>query len=482
MAENIAALNLATRAGEGVADVMTWNNLDNTAKQLYAEQKQRELQAAKDFTLADSLLQKEVGGIRSADNDEIFNQYNNLREIRKKIHFDEKTRNNPKELARLQQEAALAERNLRGSIAESKELGKTLTNVTTGVAANPYKFDRNKTSLLPQLIQTPSSKIREIGATTPSFFAYSGADLNKLGQWRNAAMGSAKEIESGVPRTVQGGWKYEKDILSRGNDPVKYFNLMKGNFSTNQAGQSAEYLMSEMTPQEKTQIVTQFNAIPDKDFEEKWGIKKEDLLKNKGAEDDLTNGYLLLDAMKYATDFLPKVTKTKTVENEEFANKIRKQRDDANRAARTANARIIASGKNQVQVKNPIEKISTSGAIKTKSGNEVFVQEGFVTDKSGSEYTGEFFLPRNQVPADIYSRARKQGMNPNLILANEGFTAKVVNGEIVTLTDPDMGTFDADFLSVEEKVNPNKVVVGGKKDQPKPTSNKKVVGKKDSKL
>jgi len=150
--DNMVGLNLATRAGEGGADVMSWNYLDNVNKQLYAEQKQKEAQAVKDFSVADELLKKDIGGIRSADNDEIFNKYNKVKELRKALYFDEKAKKDPKKFAELQRLAQLEENDLRQSILESKEV-KELDKMTTQKLGSKLSRDDFDDEKIPSFYQ-----------------------------------------------------------------------------------------------------------------------------------------------------------------------------------------------------------------------------------------------------------------------------------------------------------------------------------------
>ena len=53
MANNLTGLNAATRVNDGIADVMTWGNLDATANRMYAEQKQKEQQGIKEYQLGE---------------------------------------------------------------------------------------------------------------------------------------------------------------------------------------------------------------------------------------------------------------------------------------------------------------------------------------------------------------------------------------------------------------------------------------------
>ena len=80
MASNLIGLNLATRAGEGGADVMTWEKSDATAKRLYAEQKQKEEQGYKEYQLGQQELAKDFSKVRSADIPDLMDRYNVLKQ------------------------------------------------------------------------------------------------------------------------------------------------------------------------------------------------------------------------------------------------------------------------------------------------------------------------------------------------------------------------------------------------------------------
>jgi hypothetical protein len=430
--------------------------------------------------------------IRSADTDEIFYKYNRLKDIRKKLYFDENVKKDPKIFAELQREAQLTEADLRGGISESKEVAKGFSAISSGVMQNPFKFDTKKTSLLPQFIETPTSKLKEMGATTPNFFLYGGVDLPKLSAWKKAAMGSPKDIESGTPRQIYGGYKMEKDVLSRPNDPINYFNSLVSNFATNQAGQAAQLLMSEMNPAEKTQIINNFEAIPKEEFEAKWGIKKEDLLKKQGSPDDLANQYVLLDAMKYATDNLPKVVKTKQENNVEFIEKKKAERFKAAEAGKLRRTNILAAAKNKElqggdDEGTVIEEIDIIDELPTDKGN-VIISGGEVRGKNGELFNGTVTIPRSKMPTQLYSVLKAGGVDDDFLMANKGFTANVKDGKIQALSEDRIGVISRGFLrNAQLKLDTEpqkgkKLSFGSAKKQEQKSNKKTVVGKKDNNL
>jgi ribosomal protein S6 len=345
---NMIGLNLATRAGEGGADVMTWNNLDNAARQLYAEQKQKEAQAVKDFSVADELLKKDIGGIRSADNDEIFNKYNKVKELRKALYFDEKAKKDPKKFAELQRLAQLEENDLRQSILESKEVKELDKGVTQRIGSHRDDFDDEKIPTFYQALQLPTSERRKLGLIGDTPYRSQLPDMGKLQQLSKTAMGAAKEIPFGDAVEADGGYKLEQKTLMRGNNPLQYADLMYKGLQTNKYGQGARSLYNQMPDARKAQIQKAFLDIPDADFQSKWGVKKDDLLTMFNA-DDKAGQYVMLDAMKYAVDNMPQFGQSKFRPNEAF--KTEQNIDEWNRrnaiTSRQAASRAatVAAGK-----------------------------------------------------------------------------------------------------------------------------------------
>jgi len=348
MANNMIGLNLATRTNEGGADVMTWGNLDNAAKQLYAEQKQKEAQAVKDFSLADELLKKDIGGIRSADNDEIFNKYNKVKELRKALYFDESAKKDPKKFAELQRLAQLEENDLRQSILESKEIKELDKNVTQRIFSNRDDFDDEKIPTFYQALQLPTSERRKLGLIGDTPYRSQLPDMGKLQQLSKTAMGTPKEVPFGSPLEADGGYKLEQKTLMRGNNPIQYADLMYKGLQSNKYGQGARSLYNQMPEERKQQIRKQFLDIPDADFESKWGVKKENLL-SMFNNDDKAGQYVMLDAMKYAVDNMPQFGQSKFRPNEAF--KTEQNKDEWNRrnaiTSRQAASRAatVAAGK-----------------------------------------------------------------------------------------------------------------------------------------
>jgi hypothetical protein len=348
MANNMVGLNLATRTNEGGADVMTWNNLDNAARQLYAEQKQKEAQAVRDFSVADELLKKDIGGIRSADNDEIFNEYNELKQIRKALYFDENIKKDPKKFAEMQKEAQLREIRLRGGIARSRETKEIDKGTNENFYRRPDDYDEEKKKLFYDALNMPTSEREKMGLIGDGFYRSQLPDMGKLQQLSKTAMGAAKEIPFGDAVEADGGYKLEQKTLMRGNNPLQYADLMYKGLQTNKYGQGARSLYNQMPDARKAQIQKAFLDIPDADFQSKWGVKKDDLLTMFNA-DDKAGQYVMLDAMKYAVDNMPQFGQSKFRPNEAFKAKVGEEiwqkHFKQQEVGKKQRANIIAAGK-----------------------------------------------------------------------------------------------------------------------------------------
>jgi ribosomal protein S6 len=395
MANNMIGLNLATRAGEGGADVMTWNNLDNAAKLLYAEQKQKEAQAVRDFSVADEILKRDIGGIRSADTDEIFNKYNKVKELRKALYFDEKAKKDPKKFAELQRLAQLEENDLRQSILESKEVKELDKGVTQRIGSHRDDFDDEKIPTFYQALQLPTSERRKLGLIGDTPFRSQLPDMAKLQQLSKTAMGTPKEVPFGDAVEADGGYRLEQKILMRGNNPLQYADLLYKGLQSNKYGQGARSLYNQMPEERKQQIRKQFLDIPDADFQSKWGVKKENLL-SMFNNDDKAGQYVMLEAMKYAVDNMPQFGQSDFRTNNKFVDETKKEeynrRFKLQEGGKNFRAAMIAKGGGQLDPQVAIDEIydlgqETNLGYRVKAGGDlIYGKEVTLTPELESDF------------------------------------------------------------------------------------------------
>ena len=270
MADNLSGLNVATRVGEGNANIMSWGNLDRAANQLYQEQKQREARGYNDYLQGQAALQKEFANVRSADVPDVVAAYNDLKKTKQAILFDDKVKNDAISLAQKQQEAQLKEAQLRQLIQGSQELKEADKGINARKLSHPDDFDSDRIKEHLYDINLPLKERIKLGKLDSTPYLYKGVDASKLGQWAKESAGTVKAIPIGDEVVTDEGYKLEQKHILRGNNPVQYADGMYKRFQTNKGGQAASALLNQMSDVKKQQIISQFNAIPDAEFKSKW--------------------------------------------------------------------------------------------------------------------------------------------------------------------------------------------------------------------
>jgi len=91
MADNYSGANIATRQGEGEANVMQWGNTDKAVNQIYQEQQKREARGYNDYLQGQQALQKEFANVRSADMPDVIKGYQDLKQTKQQMLFDNLT-------------------------------------------------------------------------------------------------------------------------------------------------------------------------------------------------------------------------------------------------------------------------------------------------------------------------------------------------------------------------------------------------------
>lgn len=471
-------LNLSVRAGEGGADVLSFGQLDRAANLMYQEQKKAELTAAKSFQDADTLLQKELGGIRSADEDEIFNLYKEVADARKELHFNPNVQKDVKVFAEKQKNAALKEATLRQRIAKSKETKKNLES-TSKFDLND--FDPDKIKDYPSYLNMPTSELEKIGANVPQYFMNQGVDLSKLAQWKKNAMGGVQKVKFGEEVESADKYNLEQKIIGRMNDPVQFFNNLSSNFASKEAAYTARTLAKQMTPQQKTYIQTRFNEIPEEDFKAKWGVSKQDLLNKRGASDDYANEYLVLESMQHAVDNLPKEVEIKRRKNDKFVDEkkyedwLKKNEITSSQATRRAYISRAANGKEN----EPVFYYDSYGEIdkkldSKKGGSGIAINELSATTQENVLNIAKKSLGQSNVDNSEITIAKDANgeiglYKVNIVEDKQGKNTAYVGEKISKLTDLDLNYSNAP--SVKEKREISQKQNSGKK-QPNVTPKK----------
>lgn len=446
MASNYGGLNIATKAGEGAANVLQWGTLDRAANQLYQEQKLREQRGYNEYLQGQNELQKEFANIRSADVPDVVNAYNDLKKMRQRIYFDDKIKNDALALANAQREAQIKEANLRQLIAGSRELKDTDKAINQRKITHPEEFDDEKIKQHAVDMGSPLLERIKRGAldATPYLDLSPQTDFAKLSK---QATGEVKTVPVGDWAQTPDKYQYELKQVQRPNDPVQYAESMYKSLLSGKTAKDAARIYSQIPPSEIAKIEDNFYAIPDNEFEQRWGVKKSDLVKDFNP-DDKAHKFVLLDAMKYATMNMPEYAKSQFRSNEEYKRQVdfedwlKKNGITSKQAMDRAYLyRQWQREQNQLPEGNLFDTFGTVENINTKKGT-VKSQNGLFTDKDSNPYTGELFITKEFVPASVYSALEASGIDKRLLNANQGFNAIIKDGRIQALKDPRIGVVD----------------------------------------
>ena len=491
MANNLTGLNLATRAGEGGADVLSFGQLDRAANLMYQEQKQKEAQGYKEYQLGQQELSKDFSKVRSADIPDLMDRYNVLKQKKQKLLFDPKIKNDAIAFAEAQKEANLAEAELRNLMAESVEVKELDNQITKRLSTNRDEFDDEKVPTLFEAFKMPTSQRKEKNLIGAEPFRYTGMDMKGLADLSKSAMGTLQKVPFGQEVETDGGYNFEQKFIGRTNDPVQYATNMYKGMQTNKYTQGARASLSQMSPIQINQIQSAYNAIPDAEFEAKWGRKKEDLLKAFSANpDDKVGQYVTLDAMQYAVNNMPKEVESKRRKNDKFVDEkkyedwLKKNKITSSQATRRAYISRAANGKEN----EPVFYYDSYGEIdkkldSKKGGSGIAINELSATTQENVLNIAKKSLGQSNVDNSEITIAKDANgeiglYKVNIVEDKQGKNTAYVGEKISKLTDLDLNYSNAP--SVKEKREISQKQNSGKKEQPKST--KKVVGKKDDKL
>jgi len=488
MANNLTGLNLSVRAGEGGADVLSFGQLDRAANLMYQEQKQKEAQGYKEYQLGQQELSKDFSKVRSADIPDLMDRYNVLKQKKQKLLFDPKIKNDAIAFAEAQKEANLAEAEFRNLMAESVEVKELDNQITKRLSTNRDEFDDEKVPTLFEAFKMPTSQRKEKNLIGAEPFRYTGMDMKGLANLSKSAMGTLQKVPFGQEVETDGGYNFEQKFIGRTNDPVQYATNMYKGMQTNKYTQGARASLSQMSPIQINQIQSAYNAIPDAEFEAKWGRKKEDLLKAFSANpDDKVGQYVTLDAMQYAVNNMPKEVESKRRKNDKFVDEkkyedwLKKNKLTNSQAIQRLYMKAAAEGNES----KPVFYYDSYGEIEEKLKGKkggVAINELSATTQENLLKIAKNALGDSKDNSDITVYADPNTGEIGLYKVNTvergGKMVTFVGEKISKLTDLDLNYSNAP--SVKEKREISQKQNSGKKEQPKST--KKVVGKKDDKL
>lgn len=325
MPSNNYGLNLATKAGEGGADVLQWGNLDKAANQLYQEQKLREQRGYNDYLQGQQSLQKEFANVLAADIPDVVNEYNGLKKLKQAILFDDKIKNNPIALAQAQQAANIKEAQFRQLVAASQEQKKRDESTNNRFVSHPDDFREDAGKLFMEHRGMPTLQRLQKGYSDISPYLELGGTTD-WGDLSRKAIGEKRLVPFGAEIITPDQWQLEQKQIERSNTPTQYATQLRGNIMSKKIGRDARSYFDNMPKEKMDEIIDKFNAIPDAEYESRWGQPKRQLLDGVSA-DDKAGQFVLLDAMNYATENMPKDAKSVFRDNKSYIDNLKDARE-----------------------------------------------------------------------------------------------------------------------------------------------------------
>lgn len=288
--------------------------LDNWAKQLYAEQKQRQMIQYQENKALDDAMRKEFANVRSVDSPEVVSLYNDYKTGKKREYFDKSLRKNPMEFNRIQQENNSKLQRLYEVINgsnEMKEMGKSLLQEKF---KDPDGMAEDAGQRLGALMNTPFSQVR----SHPQFGDLTNMDSYKdqgpnydFGEALRKASGKTVDV-LGKTIPIDGGLQTQTSVHQFGNSPAQVYGELLNTTAINKAGRSAGKLWDKIPVSQIQATVEKYKQIPQEKWERMGLPGPQDL---GSFTDNKADNYAKYLAMNYAINTEPKEGKPIIREN-----------------------------------------------------------------------------------------------------------------------------------------------------------------------
>ena len=204
--------------------------LENYGLQLYNEERQRQQIARQEATDLDRLMNTELGKIRSADTPEFIGQYQKYKDIKRQL-YNPKVQRNAKEVARINQEAAVELSKAMQLANQSIEFKERMKSLNAERVKKPDYFVDDFQSKYESTMNTPLSGIKNQDLNE---FYYQG-NVTNMQPIFDKAKGPLRPI--GDPVVNDNFGELEREITSyKGyNAPRQYFNSLVGGLKGSRA-------------------------------------------------------------------------------------------------------------------------------------------------------------------------------------------------------------------------------------------------------
>lgn len=303
----------------GDAFIVQTPRFDQARQQLMQEQMQRRMYQQKEATQIDGQLAKQISRIRSVDTPEVFDSYNQYKNLKKQLLFDPKVRNNPQAYNQIQQQANEALATTFQKADQSARYNQMGRDLFTSYRGHPDRYADNFGEMIGNFNSTPMSKLadHETGdLSDPGTYLYKGSNTD-FGALDKLARGTHKVVYSDETPVDAQGLQTKVTPYSYGNSPAQYYQTMVGSLGKRGAGRdaSANWEHLEATSPALIEHVNQeYDKITPDQWKKMTGSEQPQII-----NPDPTNNadkFAAYQAKVYALNNLPQAGKVTTRNNQ----------------------------------------------------------------------------------------------------------------------------------------------------------------------
>lgn len=229
--------------------------IDRAANVLYQRKQQEDARGYQDYVNTQALLQKEIGNVRSADVEDYINKYQQYKNLRQQMIFDNKIKNNPKLYAQKNREATEAFNDALMFASASKQLKEQDAKLSQDIYTRPNNYLDEAHGVLQKNLSLPLSKRQDNYET----YSYNGAnkDIQPLLQ---KAVGTPTAIFVDEADS-KGGLQSQQRKFMVANSPQQMYEIIYGSLTDRSYAKALSQLASQTTPEDLAAIDNQYDQV-----------------------------------------------------------------------------------------------------------------------------------------------------------------------------------------------------------------------------
>lgn len=264
------ALNQRVSAPYGDITIFNTPKTDRFIAQHQLEERQAELQRQKEIDEADKQLTSHLGNVLNPDIPDIVNGWQEYKNAKKQLLFDNKLQKDPNAYAQKQVEVNTKLANVLNTIGTSSQRKQALNDQLKLARTAPQKMEDNAAQRIMMGMNTPSS----FAMQNPDFdnHTWQGPDEDFTKVF-NDAKGKERVLKTNKTPMGKNGEQLAIENISGFNDPSAYMASLNAKNNDRKHAMNASKVFANMSDEEKQRINEHYAALPKERFEN-WGMKE----------------------------------------------------------------------------------------------------------------------------------------------------------------------------------------------------------------